>query len=144
MVCNAKISFILKEKEGGRVRECGTRSKKQKQKKEGETLLKLHLLRRFQKRCYCFELQWRFLKNVAKLSLFSGIFQKRHSIPLIATNLKTSLKKTPPKPRFLVVWSRENGTNKFDSKARGMVFKILSIDSISFWCRHGLNTKSLI
>ena len=55
-------------------------------------LLKLYVLRRFKKRCYCFGLQQHFLKNFAKGSLFSGIFKKCHNIPLIATDLKTSQK----------------------------------------------------
>lgn len=57
-----------------------------------------------------------FLKNVAinktyatKTVLFvrfSGVFLKCHNILLIVTDLKTSLKKMPPNPIFLVVRAR--------------------------------------
>ena len=62
--------------------------------KPEKTLLKLHLLWRFQKRYCCYELQRRFLKKRALNShSLVAFFQKCHNIPLIAMNLKTSLKK---------------------------------------------------
>ena len=45
-----------------------------------------------------------FLKNFTKGSLFSGVFERCHNIPLIAADLKTSLKKMPPKPKFVPPW----------------------------------------
>ena len=68
-------------------------------------LLKLYFLRRFNKHRYCFGLQQRFVKNIAKGICFSDASQKRCNIPLIAADLKTSLKKMLPKPKFLVVRS---------------------------------------
>ena len=62
-----------------------------------------YFLRHFNKRRYFSGLQRRFLQNVVKGTCFSDVGQKRRNILLIAADLKTSLKKTSPKPGFLVV-----------------------------------------
>ena len=63
--------------------------------KARNTSLKMYLLWHW--------LQHHFLKNVTKSLVFSDASKKHHYIPLIAADLKMSLKKTPPKPKFLVV-----------------------------------------